>query len=95
MNKYYSLKEAEEYLGGCIKAPTLKKYVQHGLVEHYRIGFMKPKSNCDKRMIVFTAKQLDSLMQRFLIKNNNNEKSILNQIFPKPKPGGKNGTRKN
>jgi len=95
MNKYYSLSEAEEYLDGCIKASTLKRYVQLNLVEHYRIGFMKPGSNRDKRMIVFTAKQLDNLMQKFLVKHDNNEQAILNQIFPKPKHGGKNGTRKN
>jgi len=94
MTKYYTLQEASEYLGDCVKPSTLKKYVQLNLIEHYRIGFMKPESNCDKRMIVFTAKQLDSLMQRFLVKNNNNEQTILNQVF-KPKPGGKNGTRKN
>lgn len=87
---YLNLKQAEEYLNGAIKSRTLLKYINLKLVDHFRIGVRSIDSKKDTRPIAFTEKQLDELMQKFLIKNEQSETSLMNKIFQKSKHGGKN-----
>jgi len=84
MPKYLNLKEASVYLNGQIKERTLLKYVNFGLLAHYRIGIKSDNAKKDTRPIVVTEEQFEELMEKFLVR-----KPIIkisnNNIFPKTK----------
>ena len=84
MPKYLNLKEASVYLNGRIKERNLLKYVNLGLLAHYRIGIKSDNAKKDTRPIVVTEEQLEELMEKFLVR-----KPIIkisnNNIFPKTK----------